>query len=136
MLWSAVRCGARQHSYKFLAPCYVECGGRQVPSRASLLLSTAIFFFFFFFGAFASVGLEVHEFRQAPAYRVSIYSHMDLHFVGDAWSGFEPGTALQQSGMLSSRPCLTPSTAILPHRSGQIPETAALYYRSARYRER
>jgi hypothetical protein len=29
---------------------------------------------------------------------------------GGAGSGFEPGTALQQSGMLTSRPCLTPSS--------------------------
>jgi hypothetical protein len=65
-LWSAVRCGARQHSYQFLVPGCIECGGRRVPSRASLFLSKAI----------------------------------------------------------------------LPHCSGWIPETAALYYTSARYRER
>jgi hypothetical protein len=36
----------------------------------------------FFFGAFASMGLVVHEFGRDPAYRVFIYSRMDLHFWG------------------------------------------------------
>jgi hypothetical protein len=62
--WSAVRCGARQHSYQFLVPGRVERRGRQVYSRVSLYLSKVI----------------------------------------------------------------------LPHRSGRIPETAALYYTSATYR--
>ncbi len=62
--WSAVRCGTRQHSYQFLVPGLVECGGRRVPSRASLYLSEVI----------------------------------------------------------------------LPHHSGQIPKTAALYYTSANTR--
>ncbi len=35
-----------------------------------------------FFGAFVSVGLVVNEFGRGPAYRVSIYSHMVLHFWG------------------------------------------------------
>ncbi len=64
-------------------------------------------FFFFFFGAFASVGLVVHEFGRDPAYRVSIYSRNDLHFWG-CRAGFEPRTALQQSGVLTSRLHLTP----------------------------
>ncbi len=45
-----------------------------------------VFFFFFFFGAFASVGLVVHEFGRDPAYRVSIYSRRDLQFWG-CWVG-------------------------------------------------
>ncbi len=39
-------------------------------------------FLIFFFVAFASVGLVIHEFERDPAYRVSIYRRMDLHFWG------------------------------------------------------
>jgi hypothetical protein len=72
-----------------------------------------IYLFFYFFGAFASVGLVIHEFGWDPAYRVS-NGHCPsiaawIFSFGGARPGFEPRTALQQSGVLTSRPRLTPT---------------------------
>ncbi len=65
--------------------------------------------------SFASVGLVVHEFGRDPAYRVFIYSRMDLHFWG-CQAGIRTRdrlTAVRRANLSatphpSSRPRLTP----------------------------
>ncbi len=71
-------CWIRTQDCSFTIWCHYQWA-----TTAPKWATTAPFFCFcFFLVLFASVGLVVHEFGWDPAYRVFIYSRMDLHFWG------------------------------------------------------